>query len=345
MTYVIAECGQNHNGSLEMARALIDMCADPRPHGLGDAETVRPDAVKFTMRDLDAELTDEAWRAPYASMHAFGPTYGAHRQHLELEHDDLVLMHDYARKLGLGFVLTMCAPSCLAVLDWLTVDYIKVASRDLTNIPLLEAIAETDVPVIVSTGMANAEDLDRALEVVSDATILHCVSEYPAEFDHLNLRRIQTLTEAYPTNRIGYSDHSPGIMAPIAAIAYGAEVIEKHVTLDRTLRGSDHAGSLERDGLYRMMRDIRHLEVAAWCPDRNRQLTQAAQSKLERTCAAARPVWKGDEITEDKLVMLSPPGDGVLWRDRAQVLGVARQDIPQHATILPAWVEPIPVRP
>lgn len=214
----------------------------------------------------------------------------------------------------------------------------KIASRDLTNEPLIDAVAATGIPLILSTGMATLEDIRCALAIVekhhNDLTILHCVSSYPTSFRDVNLRRMATLRKetGYP---VGYSDHTQGIVAPCLAVALGAVAIEKHITLDRSAKGTDHLGSLERDGLYRMMRDIRHTEEAMGDGDiAPAASTRPARAKLERSLCASVHVRAGDVITED-MVHLRSPGTGYKWRHRDYVIGkTALVDIPKGEVIV-----------
>ena len=339
MTYIIAEIGQNHNGSFRMATALIDMCANPTPGRQPQAVTTRGvDAVKLTKRDLSAECVPSMMAAPYDSAHAFGDTYGEHRAALELsgeEHHDL---YDYAKAFGLDFVETLCAVSCVEdICGRFTPDRLKVASRDLTNIPLLEAMAETNIPIILSTGMADLADITDAIDTVvryhNDISVLHCLSAYPARYTDLNLYRIPSL-KAMTGRPVGYSDHSLGIVAPVAAVAMGATIIEKHVTLDRSMRGSDHAGSLERDGLWRMVRDIRSTEVALGTARiQCHPSAEPARMKLERSCVTAADLPAGTMLTESDITLLSP-GGGVKWRDRHTIMGQTLTEAMPAGTVI-----------
>lgn len=324
MTDVVAEIGQNHNGSVTIAEALIDMAADPRPAAMNDAPQYRCHAVKFVKRDLEHELTPKEMGRRYDGRHSFGRTYGEHRKALELSNSELSHLYDYARDQQLKVYITLCHPSCLEILDYFVPDALKVASRDLTNLPLLEALAETGIPMILSTGMADRVDLDDAVGVVTQyhkkLTIMHCLSAYPAPMGELNLQTIRWLrTHYYYT--IGYSDHTVGIMAPVAAAAMGASVIEKHITLDRTMRGTDQAGSLERDGLYRLLRDLDALDRATGTFGMYRsEACENARRKLERTIATSADLPAGTVITESDVELLSP-GTGYKWRNRYHVIG------------------------
>ena len=211
------------------------------------------------------------------------------------------------------------------MLNLFTPDKLKVASRDLTNLPLLSALAETEIPIIVSTGMSGERELDIALETINkyhnNISILHCVSEYPTRYENVNLKTITYLKKQYPQYSIGYSDHTIGISTPIAAVAMGAEVIEKHITLDRNLKGTDQKGSLAIDGIYRMIRDVRNLDVSMG--EEKMEIVnsvESARNKLERSIATNKNLKKGSVITEEDIHLLSP-GDGVKWIDKTNILG------------------------
>jgi sialic acid synthase len=204
-------------------------------------------------------------------------------------------------------------------------DKLKVASRDLTNLPLLEILAETKIPMIISTGMAGEEELEDALEIItkyhSNVSILHCVSQYPTEYQNVNLKTIPYLKKKYANYRIGYSDHTIGIMAPIAAVAMGAEIIEKHITLDREMRGSDQQCSLGPDGIYRMIRDIRNLEKAVGEDGMFLEKdVKNTRIKLERSIATIENLPKGHIIEDNDLHLLSP-GDGFKWNEKDKIIG------------------------
>ena len=325
MTYIIGEIGQNHNGSVEIAKQIIDIASQPITDELFGRELQVMNAVKLTKRDLNEELTTSSMNAPYNSPHAFGKTYGEHREFLELNEEQHFECYQYAKDKGLDFIETLCAIGCLDMLKLFNPDYLKVASRDLTNLPLLKALAETNIPMILSTGMADQTALDNALNVISKhhekISILHCLSEYPANYKNLNLNTIKFLKKEYSKYKIGYSDHSIGIMVPVAAVALGAEIIEKHITIDRSLKGSDQAGSLESDGIRRMIRDIRNLEMSLGVEDISiSESVASSQKKLERSIATNVSLNKGDIISEENLHLLSP-GDGFKWSEKEKVIG------------------------
>ena len=324
-TYIIGEIGQNHNGSVDIAKLIVELVARPVREEAFGLDLPPMDAVKMTKRDLNEELTASQMARPYDSPNSFGRTYGEHRARLELTDEEHQEVYRYAKSLGLDFVETLCSPGCLSLLRLFTPDRLKVASRDLTNLPLLEALAETRIPLILSTGMAGREELDTALEVITrhheDIAILHCVSQYPTAPDNLNLRTLTYLQKHYGRYTIGFSDHTIGIAAPVVAVGMGARIIEKHVTIDRRMKGTDQQGSLGPDGVNRMIRDIRIAERWMGCEELYIDpAVAAARVKLERSIATRRDMQAGEVVTEADIHLLSP-GDGYKWADRGQVIG------------------------
>ena len=345
-TYIIGEIGQNHNGEVAIAKKLIDVITEPVIDHLFGQKLMPMNAVKMTRRDLDEELSASEMHRPYENPNSFGKTYGEHRAFLELNDEQHFEVYRYAKSKGLEFVETLCARGCLSMLRLFIPDRLKVASRDLTNLPLLEAMAETKIPMILSTGMTGKKELDEALEVItkyhSNISILHCLSQYPSEYQNINLSSIQFLKDHYPQFTIGYSDHSIGILMPAVAVGMGAEIIEKHITLDRNMKGTDHRGSLEPEGIWRMVRDIRNTEYAIgenaiFVSDK----VQATRIKLERSVATLRTIGANELITENDLHMLSP-GDGYKWAERYKIIGKkAVTDIPANEIIYPEMLSPM----
>ena len=322
-TFIIAEIGQNHNGDINIAKKIIDQLDRyPYDEHTGD-RWEKVNAIKLTKRDLDEELSKEGMERPYTGPNSFGATYGEHREFLELSYEDHVELGNYIKSKGFQFVQTLCSVKTVKLLDMVEVDYIKVASRDLTNIPLLEALAERSEPIILSTGMADAVDLHNALKVLEgcDVSVLHCLSQYPAEYSKLNLNSIHWLKDHHPQLKIGYSDHSIGSHIPVAAVAMGAEIIEKHVTLDTAMKGSDHKGSADIEGFLNMTHAIRAVEHSMGQRDMFRDDAVAvAKEKLERSLAWNQDVDAGAVITEDMFHMISP-GNGLKWQDRLEFIG------------------------
>ncbi|MBA4409887.1 MAG: shikimate dehydrogenase [Odoribacter sp.] len=345
-TYIIGEIGQNHNGEVEIAKKLIDVISEPVIDHLFGQKLMPMNAVKMTRRDLNEELSVTEMHRPYNNPNSFGKTYGEHRAFLELNDEQHFEVFSYAKSKGLDFVETLCAKGCISMLRLFTPDRLKVASRDLTNLPLLEAMAETKIPIILSTGMTGKKELDDALEIItkyhSSISILHCLSQYPSEYQNINLLSIQFLKDNYPQFTIGYSDHSIGILMPAVAVGMGAEIIEKHITLDRNMKGTDHRGSLEPEGIWRMMRDIRNTEYAIgeYGVFINKKV-EGTRIKLERSIATLRNIGAGEQINENDLHMLSP-GNGYKWAEKDKIVGKkALIEIPANEIIYPEMLSPL----
>ncbi len=337
-TYIIGEIGQNHNGSVDLAKLIIDLASREVSNQYFGVTYPGMDAVKLTKRDLEQELTKSEMNRVYNSPNSFGKTYGEHREYLELSDKEHFEIYKYAKLKGLDFVETLCAPGTLSLLNLFTPDKLKVASRDLTNLPLLSAMAETKIPMILSTGMGGKKEIDDALETItvyhSNIAILHCVSQYPTEPQNVNLNTIIYLQKNYPEYIIGYSDHTIGIATPVAAVAMGARIIEKHITIDRRLKGTDQAGSLGPDGVNRMIRDIRILDESIGVEDVFiAEGVVEAKAKLERSVASKRKLSKGEVISENDIHLLSP-GTGFKWSERSRVIGkTVVEDIEENEII------------
>lgn len=338
-TYVIAEIGQNHNGDINIAKKLIDQLDRYTYDEITGDRFNKCNAVKLTKRDLDEELSKDGMERPYTGPNSFGPTYGEHRAFLELSYEEHAELGNYIKSKGFEFVQTFCSVKTLKLLDMVEVDKIKVASRDLTNIPLIEAIAKRKEDVILSTGMADENDLDNAIEIFKannkdNVSILHCLSQYPAEYSNLNLATINWLEEHYAKYTIGYSDHSLGTHIPVAAVARGAQIIEKHVTLDTSMKGTDHKGSADMNTFHHMMHDIRSLEfsIGDWKIERDSSVA-IAKEKLERSLAYKRDIEPGETITEKDLHMISP-GNGLRWSDRSKIVGSMTNSLLEKNTLV-----------
>lgn len=324
-TYIIGEIGQNHNGSVDIAKLIVELISRPVHEDFFDLDLKPMNAVKMTRRDLSEELTITQMNRPYINCNSFGATYGEHRAFLELDDQAHFEVYKFAKEKGLDFVETLCAKGCLSMLKLFSPDSLKVASRDLTNLPLIAAMAETKIPIILSTGMAGKRELDEALDTItpyhSNISILHCVSQYPTHPDNLNLNTISYLKRNYGQYHIGFSDHTIGISAPAIAVGMGAEIIEKHITIDRHMKGTDQSGSLGPDGVNRMVRDIRMVE--RWLGKEDLYIDKCvseAKVKLERSIASICEIKEGEVITEDKIHMLSP-GDGFKWSQKDMIVG------------------------
>jgi N-acetylneuraminate synthase len=250
--YVIAEIGLNHNGDVELAKRLIDVAAD-----------AGADAVKFQKRTPEIatpeHMRDIPRETPWGTM-----TYLEYRYRVEFDRDQYIEISDHAMLRGLEWFASPWDEPSVAFLEDLGVHAHKVASASLTDHDLLRALRDTGKTVILSTGMSTMDEIDAAIEVLGTERLLlmHATSTYPMEPGEANLRMIPALRERFPGVPVGYSGHERGLQISLAAIALGAVAVERHITLDRTMWGSDHAASLEPTGLQHLVRDIRVIESA-----------------------------------------------------------------------------------
>jgi 3-deoxy-D-glycero-D-galacto-nononate 9-phosphate synthase len=337
-TYIIGEIGQNHNGSVDIAKLIVELVSRPVQEQTFGLQLRPMDAIKLQKRDLHHELTHSEMNKAYDGPNSFGKTYGEHREFLELDDEEHFEIFKYVKEKKLDMVETLCAPGALSILKLFTPDFLKVASRDMTNLPLIAALGETKIPIIISTGMSDKRDVDTAIEILSayhsNISILHCVSEYPTHPVNVNLHSISYLMEHYPQYRIGYSDHTIGISAAVCAVAMGAEMIEKHVTIDRRMKGTDQSGSLGPDGVNRLIRDIRLTELSMGEKDLFvSEGAASAKCKLERSVASKRTIRKGEIITEGDLHLLSP-GTGLKWAERSLIVGKRAADTIEESELI-----------
>ena len=324
--FVIAEAGVNHNGELDVARRLVAAAA---------AEEA--DAVKFQQRTVDDILIREVLERPYEGSNSFGRTYGEHRRALELSDNAYRELYKHAQEQGIIFLASGWDPASVEFLDDLGVAAFKVASADLTNLPLLERIARTGKPMLMSTGMSDLEEVARAVNLVyrhhEQVVLLHCVSTYPSDPRDVNLRTMQTLRERFGT-LVGYSGHEQGIIISHAAVTLGACVVERHFTLDWTMPGPDHRSSLQPEGLRRLVRGVRKIEVALGSP-RKRLLDaeRPARERLAKSIVTRRFIPAGTMIVEDMLG-IKGPGDGISPALMPNVCGViAPVDVAEDALL------------
>ena len=308
--FVIAEIGLNHNGRMDIAKAMIEA-----------AKRAGADAVKFQKRDPKACLTAAALEAPYTGRNSFGPTYGAHRAALELSAAQLGTLREFANGIGLHFFASAFDVTSLKILVELGVPVLKIPSCDLTHRELLNAAIATSLPLILSTGMATEVELDRAVDTLHPAraarrlALLHCVSGYPVDNKDANLRRMDWLRRyAVP---VGYSGHEKGTAISVAAVARGARIVERHLTLDRTMAGPDHAASLEPEGFRRLVRDIRKVEAALGGHlEQPLPCEMASKHKLRKCTVAALDLAAGTVIGNFNVRFKSPEIDGAVPADR-----------------------------
>ena len=320
--FVIAEIGVNHNGDVSVARQLVDAAL-----GAG------ADAVKFQAFKADTLAAADAPKAAYQATQT-GPDESQHDmiRRLELEPQALQQIADYCRDKGLIFFATPFDASSAEDLIKLQVPVFKVGSGDLTNIPLLRHLARTGRPMIVSTGMSYLGEVEAAVNAIrscgcEDLALLHCVSSYPADPADTNLRALDTLHAAFGVP-VGLSDHTLGTTIPFAAVARGATIVEKHLTLDRNLPGPDQAASLEPQEFAHMMEGIREIEAALGDGIKRPRPSEAdTRNVARRSLHVARDIRQGETIGTADLTVLRPSG-GIGPEDIDRVAGSrARRDL------------------
>jgi len=315
--FIIAEAGVNHNGSLEIAKALIDVAAQ-----LG------ADAVKFQTFKADKLVSKTAQKASYQKQttDADESQYAMIKK-LELDeraHHELI---EYCAQKNILFLSTPFDHESIDLLADLGMEIFKIPSGEITNLPYLRHIGSLQKEVILSTGMATLDEIDAALHVLSAAgtakehiTVLHATTEYPCPIEEVNLRAMQTKRDTFDI-RVGYSDHTRGIEIPIAAAAMGASVIEKHFTLDREMEGPDHKASLEPDELIAMVRSIRNIEKALGDGIKRPSPSELKNIPIARkSIVASRAIAEGERLSEENIT-IKRPGNGISPMRYDEIIG------------------------
>lgn len=312
--YVIAEIGHNHQGSVEQAKAMFRA-----------AKECGVNAVKLQKRDNRTLFTREMYMSQYDNENSFGSTYGAHREALEFGRDEYVELKRYARELGLAMFATAFDFRSADFLAELDMPAFKIASGDLKNTPLLKYVAQIGKPMIVSTGGGTIEDVQRAyftiMSINRQLCILQCTASYPVEPENMNLRVITSYRERFPDIVIGLSDHQNGIAMADVAFVLGARIIEKHFTLNRAWKGTDHAFSLEPVGMRKMVRDLQRTR-AALGDGIKRVLPEEAKPlfKMAKKLVASRDLPPGHILTLEDIALKSP-NDGLPPYELGNVIG------------------------
>lgn len=311
---IIAEAGVNHNGNLELARRMVN-----------EARRAGADYVKFQTAVPELVISSIAPKAEYQK-----ETTGKEQSQLEMCRAIHLPLTDYAgladlcREKGIGFMSTPFDLVSIDTLAPLGMDYWKIPSGEITNLPYLRKIASKGGRVILSTGMSTLDEVARAVEILekggiprADISLLHCNTQYPTPMDDVNLRAMETL-RSLGCGRIGYSDHTVGIEVPIAAVAMGAQIIEKHFTLDKTMEGPDHRASLDPAELRAMVSAIRNIEKAVGSSEKRVSPSERANIEVARkSIVAARNIAAGEIFTEENITV-KRPGNGLspmLWDD------------------------------
>jgi N-acetylneuraminate synthase len=336
--FVIAEAGVNHNGSEELAVRLVEAAA-----------ASGADAVKFQSFSADKLVTPEARSAAYQRANTGATDQHSLLKKLELPRESFQRLKARSDSLGIEFMSTPFDADAARMLVKLGIKRLKVPSGEITNLPFLEFVAGFDVPLIVSTGMADLGEVAQAVEAISAArarlrimgslaerlTLLHCTSNYPARVEDVNLRAMATLRDRFELP-VGYSDHTDGTAIAVAAVALGAVAIEKHFTLDRNLAGPDHKASLEPRSLLRMIQEIRLVEAGLGDGVKSPRPDELPVRELvRRSVTLSRARKAGERIDADDLALLRP-GSGIAPKDLARVVGKrAARDLHAGATL--AW--------
>lgn len=309
---IIAEAGVNHNGSFELAKKMVDAAKD-----------AGVDYVKFQTFNPKKLVSKYAEKAEYQKK-----TTGSDEtqlqmlQKLALTEYTFLSLRDYCKEVGIGFISTPFDLDSIAFLETFNMDFWKVPSGEITNLPYLEAISKTKRKVVMSTGMCDMNEIQDAIEVLekngtSEITLLHCNTQYPTPYEHVNLSAMNTIRDALH-KEVGYSDHTQGIEVPIAAVAMGATVIEKHFTLDKNMEGPDHKASLDPIELKQMVMAIRNIERAIGNGLKEPSSSELANKAVARkSIVASRDIKQGEVFSEDNLTT-KRPGTGVSpmkWHD------------------------------
>lgn len=315
---IIAEAGVNHNGSLDIAKRLVDEAAD-----------AGVDIVKFQTFKAEKLVSKSAKQAEYQQRN-MGKTDDSQYSMLKklelspLQHEELI---DYCREKGIRFFSTAFDMDSIEYLHSLNLGLWKIPSGEITNYPYLRKIAQYGEPVILSTGMCELSDIEAAIQILlshglqkNQITVLHCNTEYPTPMRDVNLKAMLEIAEKFGV-AVGYSDHTEGIEVPIAAVALGATVIEKHFTLDKNMEGPDHKASLEPQDLRAMVKAIRNIEQALGSGHKVISASERKNIEIARkSIVAACPIRKGDLLTDENLTVMRP-GNGISPMRWEEVVG------------------------
>ncbi len=315
-TLIIAEVGVNHNGDLNIAKTLIQ-----------EASKAGADVVKFQSFDADLLVTANAPKADYQKDSIQNDSNYDMLKKLELARNDHIELINECKTHNIEFLSTAFDIDNLDFLLKLNMNRIKIPSGEITNLPFLRRISSIDLPVILSTGMADLKEVQDAIDILlsnklskRNLSILHCTSQYPAPFNEINLNAIKTLKSTFGLE-VGYSDHTLGIEASIAAVALGARIIEKHITLDTNLPGPDHKASIEPDGFRDMIVAIRNIEVGLGDGCKKASLAELEMRNIARKSIVAKKSISKDEILSEQNIAIKRPGNGISPMLLEEVLG------------------------
>ena len=300
---IIAEAGVNHNGDINLAKKLVDA-----------ALYAGADIIKFQSFKAEQITTKSAKKTPYQNK-AIGECFNQYEmlKNLELSNDDIQIIYNYCKKLKIEFLSTAFDIESAFFLKKFELRRYKIPSGELTNLPLIRKICKFNKPIILSTGMATLGEIEKAISNIenegvsrSQIKLLHCTSEYPAPLEDVNLFAMKTLAETFKV-KVGYSDHTEGISVAVAAVALGAEIIEKHLTLDKNMNGPDHKASLEPEEFREMVTQIRNINIALG--DGVKRVTKSELNNkilVRKSIVASKSIKKGEIFTEENLTTKRP---------------------------------------
>ena len=326
--FIIAEVGQNHQGDLDKAREYIRVFSYEGAN-----------AIKFQTRDNKFLFSDDAYNSPYTSENAFADKYGEHRDKLELSFEELKILKDDCRKFGVKFMSTPFDEPSLNLLKEIDIDLLKIASFDLGNLAFLKRLGELNKPVVMSIGGGKLDQVIKSVEVlkekVSQIAVLHCVSEYPCEYDRLGLENINNLKKEFPDCVIGSSDHFNGILSGPIAYMMGARVFEKHVTLNRGWKGTDHSFALEPMGFRKFVRDIKRVKHMLPLKDSSDLGKEKVFQKLGKSVIAYKEIKSGEFFSLENLSGKIFKETHIPVRDSYKLIGKkAARNISQYEAIM-----------
>lgn len=318
--YVIAEAGLNHNGSIEIAKKLIDLAAEAGANAVKfQKRTVEQLATKSTLDKIDNRFPD------------FGKTYRQIREHLEFNNEQYLLLKKYSEDLNLDFIVTAFDNAAVDFLEKINIKIYKLASHSLTNYPLLEYISKKNKPVILSTGMCNLDEIDQSVEIFkrnkTPLALMHCVSSYPTPLDECNLSMMEVLSKRYNLP-VGYSGHELGYLPTLTSVSLGANLVERHYTLDKEMIGFDHKMSLDPNELISMIRDIRSIYKIVGNGKKEISETEwITRKKYHVSMVSSKKILK-NSILDESMVVYRNPGTGISYKKSKMVLGKkAKKDI------------------
>lgn len=300
--YVIAEIGHNHQGSIKTALKMVEKAAE-----------CGVDAVKFQKRNNKQLFTKNYYNRLYDNENSYGSTYGEHREFLEFGHEEYTQLKKRSEELNVDFFSTAFDIDSVDFLENLGVQSYKIASADVTNLPLIKKIAETGKPVFLSTGACTLEEIHTAYNEVlkhhDQLCLLHCTAGYPTEYKDLNLKFIEKMKKEFPKAVPGYSGHDNGILAAVVAYMLGAVVIEKHFTLNHAWKGTDHKYSLEPQGMMKQVRDLKRISESLGDGEKVlRDFEKAAREKMGKSIYAVKDLPAGTVLQETDFAYKTPAG-------------------------------------